>query len=185
VTIGNQEWLAENLDWKWNGLQLGNHGESATIQLANYYNYDEATYGINGNKYGLLYNHKAVEYLESNKNTMLPDGWRVPSQNDYLVLVDFIGADIAGTKLKSRTGWNNEGNGTDDYNYSAVPSGYDWNGNFGNIGNRGQYWTKTTSPSSGDSRCYCIYFSYNRTDLLFELDGPPLYVSLRLVKDVT
>jgi len=183
VKIGNQWWMAENLDWKWNGLQLGNHGESTTIQLANYYNYDEATYGINGNKYGLLYNHKAVEYLESNKDTMLPDGWQVPSHDDYLVLINFIGADIAGTKLKSRTGWNNEGNGTDDYNYSAVPSGYDWNGNFGNIGTRGQYWTKTSNGING--QFYCIYFSSNRTDLPIFDDGPALYVSLRLVKDAT
>lgn len=185
VKIGNQLWMAENLDWKWDGLQLGNHGESTTIQLANYYNYDESTYGINGNKYGLLYNHKAVDYLESNKNTMLPDGWQVPSQNDYLVLADFVGgADIAGTKLKSRTGWNNDGNGTDDYNYSAVPSGYDWDGSFGNMGNSGQYWTKTKTAST-IVQFYCAYFNYSRTDLRLLGDGPALYVAIRLVKDAT
>ena len=55
VQIGNQLWLAENLDWRWEGLTVGGQWQRETPG-AWYYNNDEATYGVNGNKYGLLYN---------------------------------------------------------------------------------------------------------------------------------
>ena len=64
VQIGNQLWLAENLDWKFDGCTIGTNSLSTIEMLGNYYNNDENTYGVNGNKYGLLYNYPSFMAIE-------------------------------------------------------------------------------------------------------------------------
>ena len=50
VKIGNQIWMAENLDWKFevNGIQIPIGGGSVTTPAAWYLDNDEHTYGWNG-----------------------------------------------------------------------------------------------------------------------------------------
>jgi uncharacterized protein (TIGR02145 family) len=114
--------MAENLDWKWEGLQIGGSYTAYTTPHAWYYNNDEATYGVNGNKYGLLYNGYALRNLADGLVDGLPSGWRVASYSDYSTLISFVGSN-GGTKLKSTSGWNSDGNGTDEFGYNCVPSG--------------------------------------------------------------
>ena len=128
VQIGNQLWMAENLDYKWSGLNIG---INPNVQSAVYYNNDEATYGINGYKCGLLYNSNATDYLESNKSTLLPSGWRVPSLTDFTTLKNYINdASNDGYKL-SRSGldWAPNWDGSDDFGFSMMPAGQcGWDG---------------------------------------------------------
>ena len=44
-----------------------------------------------------------------------------------------------GTKLKATSGWNNNGNGTDDFGFSALSGGNGYDGSFRHIGNYG-FW---------------------------------------------
>lgn len=122
VTIGNQIWLAENLDYKWDVLNIG---INPSVQSAVYYNNDEATYGINGYNCGLLYNSHAADYLEANKSTLLPSGWRVPSLEDFITLKDYINdSSNDGYKLSSNgLSWAPNWNGSDDFGFSMIPSG--------------------------------------------------------------
>lgn len=122
VKIGNQLWMAENLDWKWNGLIVGSSYVNDGNPHAWYYNNDESTYGENGNKYGLLYNGYALNKLISNDIDGIPEGWHIPSYNEYDILLNTVGDDAC-TKLKSKTGWNDNKNGTDDYGFCAYPCG--------------------------------------------------------------
>ena len=48
-----------------------------------------------------------------------------------------------GTKLKATSGWNNNGNGTDDFGFSALPGGNGYDGSFRHIGNYGFWWSST------------------------------------------
>ena len=75
--------------------------------------------------HGLCYNWYAAKYLDDNKATLLPDGWRVPTENDFesllsaggngginLKVKDWLGNDIYGLNfIKCGTGygtsWNN------------------------------------------------------------------------------
>jgi len=50
---------------------------------------------------------------------------------------------VAGT-LKATSGWNDNGNGTDNFEFSALPGGYGYpNGNFRYVGDFGQWWSST------------------------------------------
>lgn len=146
VKIGRQFWIAENLDYKWSGLTVGANNSSAGYPRANYYNNNEATYGFNGNKYGLLYNFPAAKYLGDNPQ-LLPDGWHIPSVDEFDELISNSGSTPQEScyNLKSKTGWNS--NGIDLYGFSIVPAGNYW-GDFGNLGVIGFFWTKTVYDST-------------------------------------
>lgn len=76
-------WLAENLDWKYPGLVIGGTSSNAGGW---YINNNESLWGYTGRKVGLLYNYAAVIEL----NQLLPNGWRVPSIEDYKILANFV-----------------------------------------------------------------------------------------------
>ena len=155
--IGNQYWLGRNLDYQWDGLRLDTGGYTASPRAC-YPELDETTYGQHGNKYGLLYNYFAAKYLDDNKRTLLPTGWRVATYTDYTALFNTCGgASIAGKKLKSTSGWNNDGNGTDDYNFGAVPAGEYFTSQWG-IGTHAYIGTPV---SFGSYNYECVYFAYN------------------------
>ena len=46
-------------------------------------------------------------------------------------------------KLKATSGWNNNGNGTNDYGFSALPGGYSTGRYFFNVGDVGYWWSAT------------------------------------------
>lgn len=147
VTIGSQTWLAENLDFKFSGCNIGGSGTPSTPN-AWYYNNNEATYGWEGKKYGLLYNWRAVKLLNDNRSTLIP-GWHISSTTEWDTLANTVGgASTAGTVLKSATDWTS-GAGTDVYEFTAFPSGY-YYGSFGNLGSCASFWT-STDYSSGDA----------------------------------
>lgn len=177
VVIGGKEWMAENLDFKFSGLALGQEVSSSEPR-ANYYNNDEATYGVNGNKYGLLYNWIAVKYLEDRKSELIP-GWHVPTKTEWTALFTAVGGtSVAGTKLKSTTGWAS-GNGDGSYSFAAFPAGYRINGGFCNLGSEGHFWTVTEASSSwGDE----IYFNV-KASIKYSSSSKAYECSVRLVKD--
>jgi len=179
VVIGGKEWMAENLDFKFTGCAIG-QGSSSSEPRANYFQNNEATYGVNGNKYGLLYNWIAVKYLEDNKSELIP-GWHVPTTTEWDALATAVGGSgVAGTKLKSTTGWSS-GNGDDSYGFAAFPAGYHYSGSFSDLGNRAYFWTATEySSSNGHIR----YFNTG-TSMSSDNYGKSRCYSVRLVKDVS
>lgn len=173
VTIGNQEWLAENLDFKTSGIEIAPSSLPYT-PAAWYYNNDEATYGVNGNKYGLLYNEYAVKYLNDNRATLMP-GWHISTKQDWDDLIIAIGGNTnSGLKLKSSSGWNS-GNGNDSYNFSVFPVGI-FDGTFRYIGTRGYFWLAESSTDG------CIIFNTSAS-LVNSTSQPRHGHSVRLVKD--
>jgi uncharacterized protein (TIGR02145 family) len=103
---------------------------------------ENLNYNIKGSKccnkeYGRLYDWKAAKMA-------IPPGWRLPTDDDWKTLANSAGGiDEAGNKLKAKHSWTN-GNGTDDYKFSALPGGdCSPDGNFGGAGNFGSWWTDT------------------------------------------
>jgi uncharacterized protein (TIGR02145 family) len=111
--------------------------------------------------YGFLYNWYAVDDVRKLENPdggtglTAPNEWRVPSNTDWDTLATFAGgSSVAGGKLKSTLnsdtppfyGWLNNGGGTNDYNFSGLPGGNrSTDGNFGNIGFFGFWWSASGS----------------------------------------
>lgn len=177
VIIGNQMWLAENLDWKFDGLQIG--GEY-TVNVANawYYDNKKDTYGVNGNKYGLLYNGPALLALNGG---LLTGGWRVPNIEDYRTLVANVstaGTGVTGNNAGLKLKVSSAG-GTDDYGFSMYMNGSYNNGYFRSVDTWGGFGVLSNSEFQYVSTSSSVDY-LNTSALNF---GGALCV--RLVKDIT
>ena len=94
---------------------------------------------------------------------------------------NYVGSSTAGTKLKSTSGWYNNGNGTDQYGFSALPGGFGVsNGSFYNAGNYGRWWSAT-----GYNAYYAWYRGiYYNLEYVYRNDYDKTYLfSVRCVQD--
>jgi uncharacterized protein (TIGR02145 family) len=164
-------------------LIVGGSETSTSEQIANYFNDDQSIYGVNGNKYGLLYNWVAVKYLNDNKGTLLPSGWHVPSKDESDTLISFVGgSSTAGLKLKSATGWNSGYKGTNDYGFTAYPAGYRHRlGDYVYLGTETRFWNSTSTSYPE----YQFFYLNNSDQSLNSATSMDYQFSLRLVKDIT
>ena len=164
VKIGNQIWMTENLnigrfqngdiipeaktaeEWK----AAGNTKRPAWC----YYHNDPK----NGDKYGKLYNWYAVKDTRG----LAPEGWHVPSDAEWTVLSTFLGGkDVAGKKMKSTSGWNDNGNGTNSSGFSGLPGGYRYfYGNFASVSNNGSWWSASEDDATDAWSRGLYYYSY-------------------------
>ncbi|PLX07798.1 MAG: hypothetical protein C0596_09365 [Marinilabiliales bacterium] len=127
VIIGNQEWMDKNLDVdvfrngdpipeakndkEW--MEADENGQPAWCYFDD--NPD------NNEDHGKLYNWYAV----NDPRGLAPEGWFIPSEDDWSELIEFLGGETeALSKLKSTSGWNKDGNGTNKSGFNGVPSGY-------------------------------------------------------------
>jgi len=154
VTIGTQVWMTKNLNVSTfrNGDPIPQAKTEEEWEKAGeneqpawcYYENDPA----NGAKYGKLYNWYAV----NDRRGLAPIGWHIPSDAEWTVLTDYLGGYyVAGTKMKSKSGWLDNGNGTNSSGFSGLPGGFrDLDGTFDYVGNLG-YWWSSTESDSGDA----------------------------------
>lgn len=148
IEIGNQIWMSENLNViKFsNGDPILHARTAAEWEIAGdtktpawcYYNNNPS----NGIKHGKLYNWYAVNDVRG----LAPLGWHIPSDREWIVLFDYCGGKSeAGNILKSKLGWQKNGNGTDAYGFAILPSGFRViDGIFSGLGQETRYWTKTS-----------------------------------------
>jgi uncharacterized protein (TIGR02145 family) len=128
VKIGSQTWMAENLNYNTSGSVC----------------YDNKT--ENCNKYGRLYDWNTAK-------TACPSGWHLPSDTEWTKLTDHVGSKTAGKQLKAKSGWKENGNGTDAHGFAALPGGYGGSdGSFYDAGNYGDWWS-----SSEDGADFAYY----------------------------
>ena len=148
VTIGTQAWTTKNLDVTTyrNGdvipqVQDQNAWSNLRTGAWCYYANDAS----NGTKYGKLYNWYAV----NDRRGLAPKGFHIPSDAEWTVLTDYLGGTAAaGTKMKSSTGWDSNGNGTNSSGFAGFPGGYrSDDGTFGSIGGGGVWWSATENKS--------------------------------------
>jgi len=163
VTIGTQEWTAENLNVEHycNGdviPQVQNADKWSNLTSGAWCYYDNKT--SNGKIYGKLYNWYAV----NDPRGLAPEGWHIPSDAEWTKLTDYLGgAKTAGEKMKSTSGWNAGGNGTNNSGLTAFPGGCRSDqGGYYKVGKYGLFWS---ASEDGTKYAWYRYLSYDRSDV--------------------
>ncbi|MGB0368283.1 MAG: fibrobacter succinogenes major paralogous domain-containing protein [Flavobacteriales bacterium] len=137
VCIGNQVWMAENLNYAGAGVCYNNAASNCET-------------------YGRLYS-----WQEAVGQSICPTNWHIPSDAEVQELFDAVGGDnIAGESLKADTIWFGAGSFDDEYGFSALPSGH-WNNEdnaFELLGERGEYWSSSIVEYSGEDYYRMFYF---------------------------
>jgi uncharacterized protein (TIGR02145 family) len=180
TTIGDQTWMAENLNYE---------------STSGSYCYDDDP--ANCATYGRLYTWEAAMGGSASSSTtpsgvqgVCPDEWHLPSDEEWTILRDYVIANSAGTStydigpyLKSTTGWNSGGNGTDDFGFSGLPGG-NWNdsGNYLNMGDVGFWWASTESSSSEAYVRLLLHYYYHNYFYRYDY-FKSLAISVRCVMD--
>jgi len=163
VKIGNQVWMAENLNYEAEGSKC--------------YNNDPA----NGQKYGRLYDWYAAKKA-------CPSGWHLPSNAEWDVLCRFVDGSsstespclsgFAGKYLKAKSGWNTyngmSGNGEDTYGFAALPGGVFADGGFLRTGTHAYWWCSNEYDTNRaylrgmrEINTYVIHYNIDKTILAY------------------
>ncbi len=162
VKIGEQIWMAENLNYQTDSGAWCYENSADSC-----------------NKYGRLYDWNTAK-------TVCPAGYHLPSREEWQSLVDYAGGDEdAGEKLKARSGWKvyegSSGNGTDDFGWSALPGG-GWysDGGFNYAGKFSDWWTAT---EGGSDSAYVRGMGCNYDYVEEDIDSKSYWIPVRCIAD--
>lgn len=178
----SEVWMAENLNYRYLGPTADEDSSSFC------YDNDPA----NCTKYGRLYLWSAAMdsagiikgntangcgyysecSLSGTVRGVCPKGWHLPSEAEWSALFTAVGGKSAArTKLKSASGWNSSGNGTDDFGFSALPAGYRYeNGSYYGEGKIAYFWSSSFSSSTDN-----INNDYADRRYLYYNNDPPAH----------
>lgn len=141
VKIGDQVWMAENLNYYDASFDVNYHNSSEC------YRHKDELCAVAGRLYTWAVAIDSVKLATDADNSrncgygkscaspdgvipdtvygVCPPGWHLPAEAEWKTLIEKVGGvATAGKALKSQTGWYRGGNGTDAYGFSALPVGY-------------------------------------------------------------
>jgi len=163
VKIGDQVWMAENLNY-YDAADLNVKEKSWCFGKSD--NGDSTTCDVSGRLYTWAAAMDSVGAWSTNgkgcgdgKTCTLtatvqgvcPEGWHLPSFSEWYTLFTAVGGSTPGKVLKSQTGWNSDGNGTDAFGFSALPAGLrgvrNYDVYFLHDGGYASFWSSTENSS--------------------------------------
>ena len=167
VKIGEQTWMAENLNFETAGSFCPEGDFRNCKRLGRLYSWAEA-------------------------RSVCPDGWRLPTKEDFESLVAATSGEAAqspsqslaqsqagnsgavpnasnavqnnhaGLALKAKDGWFKKGNGSDALGFRALPAGYRGaDGKFDGIGGYAYFWSATEDPENSESNAFYLFLSFS------------------------
>lgn len=187
VTIGHQVWMAEN-------LKTTRYRNGETITETEGINvWKQKTSGAyckyeNNNKisdvYGLLYNWYAV----NDPRNLAPDGWHIPTRDNWDTLIAFLGYDYTDQLLETGNDhWKDRMNSINSSGFSALPGGIrdrdvfigiEVSYEYSDLGLMGYWWTSDSSDELyGAYMFISLYIDYFRVN--YKDSG----LSFRCIKD--
>ena len=157
VTIGKHLWMAENLNYETQDSYCYGNDEVGCV------------------KYGRLYSLKAAKKA-------CPENWRLPTSIDWHLLIYWVGGEaIAGKMLKSSDSWLADGNGSDDYGFSVLPSGVRYkDGDYSIDGRYAFFWSSTELHQHA---AYSVGFNYYNDEASLAVAGDQWF-AVRCVREV-
>jgi uncharacterized protein (TIGR02145 family) len=160
VKIGNQTWMAQNLNY--------------VVEGSTCY----ANSSANCATHGRLYSWSMAK-------SACPSGWHLPTRAEWDILNNYVGgSSTASRHLKATSGWNTyngRNGGLDTYGFAALPSGYgDSNSGFGEFGTGTCWWTNN---EGGGTIAYnnCMYHSND--DVVQNILVKSNFISVRCLQD--
>ncbi|MDD5695848.1 MAG: FISUMP domain-containing protein [Bacteroidales bacterium] len=185
VMIGSQCWLKENLNV---GTMINiteQQSDNGTIEK---YCYDNDT--ANCTLYGGLYVwNEMMQYVsQQGAQALCPTGWHIASDDEWKVLLGTVDSQYgvgdaiwenrgsmgfdAGNSLKSISGWNENGSGTDAYGFSSLPGGFCWSQNgFGYINQCSAYWTSSEIVGTDKAWDTGLNYQHDQVDRTDDIKG--------------
>ena len=159
VQIGTQKWMAKNLRATrfndgtpisfagglfWNNTHTPGYG---WYNDGVWFPDDSATRA----NYGAYYNWYTVNPSANGNKNVCPEGWHVPSKDEWTELITYLGGEqVAADKLMETgtTYWHGPNHATNETGFSARGAGYgDIYGPFHNMFDYGMWWSSTEFSS--------------------------------------
>ena len=183
VKIGNQVWMAENL----------NYADSVAMPSLKGNNWCFDKDSTNCLLYGRLYTWAAA----TDSQGICPQGWHLPNKAEWELLIDSVGSQ-SGSKLRSLKGWYNDYNGVDKFGFSGAPAGYRMyaealecgsikssrcaSNEFVAQGQDANFWVATESVGG---EAYYLLLMYDREEAVLKTHEQTYGNSVRCLKDST
>ena len=158
--IGNQVWMAENLNYSTDSSWCYNDDPKNCEKKGRLYKWNEAL-------------------------NVCPAGWHLPSRVEWWTLVATVGGqNVAVFTLRSTSVWPDDiYNGTDDYGFSVIPTGYkglDQN-YVGDNRVHASFWT-ASEDGDNNANAYLFYIGYNYGPGM-DSTNKNLAISVRCIQD--
>jgi len=183
IKIGTQTWMLENLRVTHyrNGEPIP-HVTDVTLWPAlttgAYCNYDNSS--VNAAVYGRLYNWYAV----AEGPLLAPEGWHIPTLNDWITLADYLGGYlVAGAALKDTgtTCWISPNDAaTNASGFTALPGGCVLFGGFLDLTTHALWWTQ---DENSETTAPMIWLGYMDDEMHINAYEKSNGFSVRCVKD--
>ena len=197
VKIGDQWWMAENLNFAY--LQPTETRDSSSFC------YDDDA--LNCEKYGRLYlwgaaMDSAAIYSDDGIGCgyihdcnpaervqgVCPQGWHVPTRAEFMVLYESVGGHddnvVAKKKLMAVDEWRDCGAGcTDSYGFTVLPVGY-FDEKYEDLGSNALFWSSTPyDEGSSTDNAYYMYVNFYMGFGTADKDDVNSAKSVRCLKD--
>ena len=189
VRIGDQCWFSENCRYL---PEVSPPSEGSETDPYYYvYGYEGTDLAAaksteNYALYGVLYNWPAVM-----TEGICPSGWHIPTDFEWGTMEMALGMSASeasgigsrgsdeGDQMKSTSGWDNEGNGSNSSGFNGLPGGYRYSGGFYFNVSVGYWWSASESGSNSWRRKL-----YNNSDEVYrDHSNRNLSFSARCVRD--
>ena len=144
VKIGEQTWMAANLNFETAGSFCPEGDSRNCKRLGRLYSWAEAS-------------------------SVCPEGWRLPTKADFEKLIaEMLKGGVASSKgdagaaLKAKDGWFKKGNGSAVLGFKALPAGFRGaDGKFDGIGGYAYFWSATEDDEFPESLAYYLFLSFS------------------------
>jgi uncharacterized protein (TIGR02145 family) len=173
IVIGNQTWMAKNLNY-----------DPPTSNDWCFYDSPQ-----NCELYGRLYDWSTIMNgsagswnVPSGVQGICPTGWHIPSSGEFDILLDYLGGYlVAGGKMKDISNWASPNTGaTNESGFTGIASGGRNNGTYVDLGAGSYLWTTTEVTSTTAIHDHLYYNgAYSYTYEISKANG----YSVRCVKD--
>ena len=187
VKIGDQVWMAENLNFETDESVCYHDSVEYCDKYGRLYTWAAAmdsagTWSTNGKGCGY---GNTCSVASTGSATLVrgvcPEGWHLPTKTEWETLFNAVGGEsTAGKVLKSTSGWDDNGNGTDAFSFSALPAGNrDYGGSYNGEGDDAHFWSSTEYVSS---YAFNMFLGYN-FDYAFLFNFKSYGFSVRCLQD--